>query len=47
MMIKRYHNKAARKIHKKIFNRLRGYTGDSRHRRTKVVVMALLLDTVK
>lgn len=46
-MIKRYHNKAARKIHKKIFNRLRGYTGDSRHRRAKAVAMALLLDAVK
>lgn len=46
-MIKRYHNKAARKIHKKVFNRLRGYTGDSRHRRTKAVTRALLLDTVE
>jgi hypothetical protein len=46
-MIRRYHNKAARKIHKRRFNKLRGYIGDSRHRRTKAVAMALLLDNAE
>jgi hypothetical protein len=46
-MIKRYHNKAARKIYKMLFNKLRGYTGDSRHRRAKAVAMALLLDNAE
>ena len=43
-MIKRYHNKAAIRIERRIFDKLRGYTGDGRHRRRKAFARALLLD---
>ncbi len=43
-MIKRYHNKAAIRIERHIFDKLRGYTGDGRRRRRKAFAMALLLD---
>ena len=43
-MIKRYHNKAAIQIERRIFDKLRGYIGDGRHRRRKAFAMALLLD---
>lgn len=43
-MIKRYHNKAAIRIKRRIFDKLWGYIGDGRHRRRKTFAMALLLD---
>ena len=43
-MIKRYHNKASIRIERRIFDKLRGYIGDGRHRRRKAFAMALLLD---
>lgn len=42
-MIKRYHNKAAIRIERRIFDKLRGYIGDGRRRRRKAFAMALLL----
>lgn len=43
-MIKRYHNKAAIRIERRIFDKLRGYTGNSRSRRRVAFAMALLLN---